>query len=211
MAGNGIPLFYAREVLCFRLEFRLNRLTFLKKNGRFLFRDNKNPSAPADKTLKGISMDKKDFDKLKKICKDLRRRVGRLEQMIIRKNNIHPIKMSFEEDEDLIDVVQKVICEVWDVTLEQLLSKRRGRHLVNARISAAHLAYKDYGLGNTTEIGNRFGRRHHSTISSEVQSADDLLENKDIAFCEPHNRAKATLDIRFQSIKNNGRPINFQI
>jgi chromosomal replication initiation ATPase DnaA len=156
-------------------------------------------------------MDKKDLDNLKKICKDLRRRVGRIEQTIVRKNSIHPIKIRFDEDEDLIDVVQKVTCELWDVTLEQLLSKRRGRHLVNARISAVHLAYMDYGLGNTSEIGSRFGGRDHSTISREVESADDLLAINDLAFCEPHYRAKSTLDVRFDSIKNNGHPINYQI
>ena len=130
--------------------------------------------------------------------------------VLLKKHRRTQIRLDLD-GEDSIDIVQKVTCEVWDVTLEQLLSKSRDAHLVNARISAAHLAYKDYSLGGTREIGDRFGGRDHSTISREVESADDLLATNDPAFCELHYRAKYILEVRFESIKNNGRPINFEI
>ena len=143
---------------------------------------------------------------------DLEKRIRKLEKTVVllKKHRRTQIRLDLD-GEDSIDIVQKVTCEVWNVTLEQLLSKSRDAHLVNARISAAHLAYKDYSLGGTREIGDRFGGRDHSTISCEVQSADDLLESKDTAFCEPHYRAKSIMDVRFESIKNNGHPINYQI
>ncbi len=184
-------------------------MTYLKNNGRLFFRNARISELKI--TPKEFVMSKKNMRDLNRSVDDLIRRIERLERSMLGKNHAREPVHVDECGEDSIDVVLEVTCKVWKVMLKQLLSKNRTTHLVNARVSAAHLSYKDYGLGNTREIGDRFGGRDHSTISHEVASADNLLATNDLAFCESHNRAKAILDVRFNLIKKNGIPINYQI
>ena len=116
------------------------------------------------------------------------------------------VRIRLDGDEDRIDIVQKVVCQVWEITIEQLLSTSRKGSVADARKAAMLLVY-DYGLGSTTEVAQRFNREDHSTVSRAMQSAGNHLENKDCAFSGRYNEAKDILDLRFKQKPE----IDFQI
>jgi len=152
-----------------------------------------------------------DCEDLAQRCEELEQRIERLESAVINKSGSNPVRINLKGSEDPIAIVLKTACKVWDVTMEQIRSKSRLARLVNARRSISQLVYADYRLGTMAEIGDRMGRRDHSTIHYALRRAKSLLESNDVAFCGPHAITKAALDIHFKPANTNGHQDDPQI
>src|ERR1035437_2258669 len=91
-------------------------------------------------TTKTICFNQQKFERnqMKKLSLlDLEKRIRKLEKTVVllKKHRRTQIRLDLD-GEDSIDIVQKVTCEVWNVTLEQLLSKSDDANLVHDRTSA---------------------------------------------------------------------------
>lgn len=64
---------------------------------------------------------------------------------------------------DRIGVIQKLTCEAFEITLPELKSQRRSRHLVMARQVAMYLC-KKFTSQSFPYIGKRFGRGHTTVL-----------------------------------------------
>jgi len=69
--------------------------------------------------------------------------------------------------------VMKVVCEHFDVTIDQLKSKRRTRDLALARQVAMYIAREEIGAP-LTKIGREFGGRDHTTVMHACSKIADL-------------------------------------
>lgn len=74
--------------------------------------------------------------------------------------------------EDILRTMQ-MICNVYDVELDDVRGKSRQRFLVNVRVVIAGVLRSEYNL-TFTEIGN-FLNRDHSTITYYKAIYDDLI------------------------------------
>jgi chromosomal replication initiation ATPase DnaA len=133
----------------------------------------------------------------KPTLENLEKRIKRLEQ-IINGPQKQRIRIRLSGDEDPVGIIQKVVCQIWGITLERLLSKSREGSVADARKAAMLLVY-NYGLGSTKEVAARFNREDHSTVSFAMRSAKNHLENKDSGFTERYEKAKGILELRFET------------
>jgi chromosomal replication initiator protein len=73
------------------------------------------------------------------------------------------------------DLVMSVAAEYFDVTLEELVSSKRSRPLVNARQIAMYLCRELTEL-SLPKIGERFGGRDHSTVIHATNKIRDRMK-----------------------------------
>jgi len=70
--------------------------------------------------------------------------------------------------------IRETVCDVWDISLPQLLSDRRNPQVVHPRFAAWRLA-RDLTTCSYIMIGGRF-QRDHTTIMHGIHRANDLLK-----------------------------------
>lgn len=74
-----------------------------------------------------------------------------------------------------IDIIQKMVCEYFDVPYEKLLQKTRKREIVQARQITMFLA-KSFTKNSLKTIGEHFGGRDHTTVIHSCQTVKDLMD-----------------------------------
>lgn len=74
-----------------------------------------------------------------------------------------------------IDYIQKLVCEYFTISIEDVKSKTRKREIVQARQIAMFFA-KDLTKASLKNIGSHFGNRDHSTVIHACQTVNDLIE-----------------------------------
>jgi chromosomal replication initiator protein len=78
-----------------------------------------------------------------------------------------------------IDIIQKMVCEYFDVPYEKLLEKTRKREIVQARQITMYLA-KAFTKNSLKTIGEHFGGRDHTTVIHSCQTVKDLMDSDSI-------------------------------
>ena len=71
--------------------------------------------------------------------------------------------------------IMRIVCEVHDVTVDQLKSKRRTQDLARARQIAMYLSREMTGA-SLNQIGRAFGNKDHSTVSHACQKIAGLMK-----------------------------------
>lgn len=74
-----------------------------------------------------------------------------------------------------IEIIQKLVCEYFEVPIEMIKSKTRKREIVQARQISMYLA-KSLTKTSLKSIGVFFGGRDHSTVIYACQTVEDLIE-----------------------------------
>ncbi len=74
-----------------------------------------------------------------------------------------------------IDYIQKLVCEYFNISVDDVKSKTRKREIVQARQIAMYFA-KDLTKASLKNIGSHFGNRDHSTVIHACQTVNDLIE-----------------------------------
>lgn len=85
---------------------------------------------------------------------------------------------------DRIGAIQRITCEAFEITLAELKSSRRKRHLVMARQVGMYLC-KKFTSQSFPYIGQRFGGRDHSTV---LYACDRIEEVVTMAPTDSHTR-----------------------
>jgi len=73
-----------------------------------------------------------------------------------------------------VDEIQKAVAGYFDLSIEDILSKRRTKTVVRPRHIAMYLA-KSMTTRSLPDIGRRFGGRDHSTVIHAVTKITELL------------------------------------
>ncbi len=74
-----------------------------------------------------------------------------------------------------IEIIQKMVCEFYDVPYDKLLQKTRKREIVQARQITMYLA-KAFTKNSLKTIGEHFGGRDHTTVIHSCQTVKDLMD-----------------------------------
>lgn len=74
-----------------------------------------------------------------------------------------------------IEMIQKVVCEYYNIPVDTVKSKTRKREIVQARQIAMFFA-KDFTKASLKNIGSHFGNRDHSTVIHACQTVNDLMD-----------------------------------
>jgi chromosomal replication initiator protein len=74
-----------------------------------------------------------------------------------------------------IDYIQKVVCDYFDLPLEQMKSKSRKREVVQARQLAMFFS-KMYTKASLASIGNQCGGKDHATVLHACKTINNLIE-----------------------------------
>ena len=74
-----------------------------------------------------------------------------------------------------IDAIQKMVCEYYSVTYDNLQAKTRKREIVQARQISMFLA-KQYTKNSLKTIGDHFGGRDHTTVIHSCQTVKNLMD-----------------------------------
>ncbi|MBC7425420.1 MAG: chromosomal replication initiator protein DnaA [Bacteroidia bacterium] len=74
-----------------------------------------------------------------------------------------------------IEYIQKLVCDYYNVSVENVKSKTRKREIVQARQIAMYFA-KDLTKASLKNIGTHFGNRDHSTVIHACQTVNDLMD-----------------------------------
>ena len=74
-----------------------------------------------------------------------------------------------------IDYIQEMVSEYFHISLEELQSKTRKRHVVQARQLAMFFA-KKYTKSSLANIGDQIGKRDHATVLHACKTVDNLNE-----------------------------------
>ncbi len=72
-----------------------------------------------------------------------------------------------------VDRIQRAVCEEFNVTLTDMVSKRRARIIARPRQVAMYLS-KKLTKRSLPDIGRRFGGRDHTTVMHAVKRIDEL-------------------------------------
>jgi|GEM_PF-6604738 len=83
-----------------------------------------------------------------------------------------------EADVEVISEFLRKVCAVWEVDLEELQKKYRGRRHVAMRQVIYMLLRSNYPGMSLSQCGRLFNR-DHSVVSVALQDAKDLLNNGD--------------------------------
>lgn len=87
-----------------------------------------------------------------------------------------------------MDNIRKVVAEFYDVSVKELMGKKRLRHIARPRQVAMALA-RDLTSNSFTEIGQSFGGRDHTTVMHACEKVQELC------------RSDAMFDKDFRSLK----------
>ena len=79
------------------------------------------------------------------------------------------------------DFVQTIVCEYLNVTVAELTSKSRKRHIAQARQIAMYLI-KETAQISLTSIGRHFGGRDHSTVSHAIKSVEKKMKKDEVFY-----------------------------
>ena len=79
-----------------------------------------------------------------------------------------------EHNELTIDKVQRVVCDYFNVTREDLLSKTRKRNIVQARQIAMYMSRNLINVSLST-IGAEIGGKDHATVLHACSTVSDLM------------------------------------
>jgi chromosomal replication initiator protein len=79
-----------------------------------------------------------------------------------------------QKSELTIDSVQKVVCDYFNITREELLSKTRKRQIVQARQIAMYMARTLINCSLST-IGTEIGGKDHATVLHACTTVSDLM------------------------------------
>lgn len=74
-----------------------------------------------------------------------------------------------------IEYIQKLVCDYFSISIDQVKSKTRKREIVQARQISMYFA-KDLTKSSLKTIGMHFGGRDHSTVIHACQTVNDLME-----------------------------------
>jgi len=74
-----------------------------------------------------------------------------------------------------IDVIQKTVCNYFNISLEKLFSKTRKREIVQARQLAMYFS-KVFTKHSLAEIGNRCGNKDHATVLYACKTVKNLTD-----------------------------------
>lgn len=74
-----------------------------------------------------------------------------------------------------IEYIQKLVCDFFGITVDQVKSKTRKREIVQARQISMYFS-KDLTKSSLKTIGMHFGGRDHSTVIHACQTVNDLIE-----------------------------------
>ena len=84
-------------------------------------------------------------------------------------------KIVGEEHNDVtIDKVQKVVCDYFNITRDDLLSKTRKRQIVQARQIAMYMSRSLINC-SLSVIGNEIGGKDHATVLHACNTVNDLM------------------------------------
>ena len=87
--------------------------------------------------------------------------------------------ISVTSNEDIsIDLIQKKIANAFNISFSDMKSKKRIKNIALPRQIAMYLARKLTNF-STTEIGNDFGGKDHSTVIYAVSKIAGMYENED--------------------------------
>jgi chromosomal replication initiator protein len=78
-----------------------------------------------------------------------------------------------------VDEIQKAVASYFDLSVEDILSKRRTKTVVRPRHIAMYLA-KSMTTRSLPDIGRRFGGRDHSTVIHAVTKISELLPSDSV-------------------------------
>ena len=87
-----------------------------------------------------------------------------------------------------VDRIQRATCEIFGVTLTDMVSKRRAREIARPRQVAMYLCKKKTKR-SLPDIGRRFGGRDHTTVMHAVKRIDEL------------RAGDATFDAQIEAVK----------
>lgn len=86
-----------------------------------------------------------------------------------------------EERKITIEDIQRVVCEHFGITLEELVGKRRSKEVVIPRQVGMYLA-RELTEASLPEIGQKFGGRDHATVLHACNKIKEELDrNKELA------------------------------
>ena len=88
--------------------------------------------------------------------------------------------ISIKSIEDIsIDLIQKKVANVFNISFSDMKSKKRAKNIALPRQIAMYIArnFTDY---STTEIGNEFGGKDHSTVIHAVTKIGNKYENDEM-------------------------------
>lgn len=74
------------------------------------------------------------------------------------------------------DSIQDIVAKYFDISIQDLQSKTRKRHIVQARQLAMSLTRKYCSKISLVDIGKRIGGRNHATVLHAIKTVDDLVE-----------------------------------
>lgn len=80
-----------------------------------------------------------------------------------------------EGEKITIELIQKEVCDRFEVHYERLLQKTRKREIVQARQVTMYLA-KMFTANSLKAIGEHFGGRDHTTVIHSCQTVKDLMD-----------------------------------
>lgn len=87
-------------------------------------------------------------------------------------------KLIGEKHSDLtIDKVQNVVCEYFNITREDIISKSRKRQIVQARQIAMYLSRSLVSNCSLSSIGAQLGGKDHATVLHACTTVSDLMSN----------------------------------
>jgi chromosomal replication initiator protein len=72
-----------------------------------------------------------------------------------------------------MDNIRKVVAEFYDVSVKDLMGKKRLRHIARPRQVAMALA-RELTNNSFTEIGQSFGGRDHTTVMHACEKVQEL-------------------------------------
>ena len=106
----------------------------------------------------------------------LKKELNRLKDLLEEKLNIKTIRMDKEQQKDYAITMAEKVCDYYQVTYGQLMSKYRGEEVTLARQMAMYFT-KDRTELNGEEIGNIFNR-DRTTVLHSIQKIREQLTNK---------------------------------
>ncbi len=74
-----------------------------------------------------------------------------------------------------IELIQKLVCDYFNIAVDLVKSKTRKREVVQARQISMYFA-KDMTKASLKSIGSHFGNRDHSTVIHACQTVNDLMD-----------------------------------
>ncbi len=74
-----------------------------------------------------------------------------------------------------ISAIRRTVCDYYNLTKQQIVSKNRTKNIANARNIAMYLCRKLLDAPYK-DIGNEFGKRDHTTVMSSCDRVEQLIK-----------------------------------